>query len=313
VDYIDLQFQGHERVIATAMLRGPDGITLIDPGPTSCLPALENGLARWGAALRDVRTILLTHIHLDHAGATGTITARVPGARVYVHERGAKHMVDPVKLISSATRLYGDRMDALWGRFDPVPADRLTPLAGGERLDLAGRAWQVAYTPGHAVHHVSYLDESSGVAYVGDTCGIRVTRDYIVAATPPPDINLPAWFASLDTIEQWRPASLFVTHFGPVLPAAAHLAQYREVLKWTEEAVRASLEAAETDEERAAVFVEQLRARTLGAVSEREAEGLEAAAPFDQIWAGMARYLRKSAPGGGLGDRPPSGAGGAPL
>jgi glyoxylase-like metal-dependent hydrolase (beta-lactamase superfamily II) len=310
MDYIDLLFQGHERVIATAILRGPDGITLVDPGPTSCLPVLERALSRFGAALGDVRVILLTHIHLDHAGATGTILARVPGARVFVHERGAPHLVDPIKLLSSATRLYGDRMDTLWGRFESVPSERLAVLTGGERLDLAGRAWRVAYTPGHAVHHVSYLDESSGVAYVGDTCGIRVTRDYTIAATPPPDINLPNWFASLDTIEEWQPVSLFLTHFGPVLPAGAHLAQYRDVLAWTEQAVRASFEAGETDDRRAAVFVDQMRARARGVLSEQEALGLETAAPFDQIWAGMARYLRKTAPGGGLGDRPPGGAGG---
>src|SRR5918995_4079194 len=152
-DYIDLHFRGSPRVIATPVLSGPDGVTLIDPGPTSCLPALEAGLRERGMALRDVRTLLLTHIHLDHAGAAGTIAERVPGVRVYVHERGAPHMIDPAKLLASATRLYGERMDLLWGAFEPVPEDRVVVLKGGERLVLAGTALKVAYTPGHAKHH----------------------------------------------------------------------------------------------------------------------------------------------------------------
>ena len=190
MDIIDLHFQGRERAIATAVLRGPQGLTLIDPGPTSCLPALEDGLARLGGTLRDVRLILLTHIHLDHAGATGSIVARVPHVRVGVHERGAPHMVTPARLIASATRLYGDRMDTLWGAFEPVPADQVLVLTGGERLDVGGHPVRVAYTPGHAIHHVSYLDESDGTAYVGDTCGVRVVGDYTIAATPPPPLTV---------------------------------------------------------------------------------------------------------------------------
>jgi glyoxylase-like metal-dependent hydrolase (beta-lactamase superfamily II) len=175
-DFIDLNFRGSPRVIATALLTGADGVTLIDPGP-DLLPAGARGpaCAIAAIALRDVRSLLLTHIHLDHAGAAGTIAERVPGARVYVHERGAPHMIDPARLLASATRLYGDRMDLLWGAFQPVPADRVTVLKGGERLELAGTGIKVAYTPGHAKHHVSYLDEHTGMAYVGDTAGVRVS------------------------------------------------------------------------------------------------------------------------------------------
>ena len=206
----------------------PDGLTLIDPGPTSCLPALEAGLRDRGLTLRDVRTLLLTHIHLDHAGATGTIVERVPGIRVYVHERGAPHMIDPEKLLASATRLYGDQMDTLWGAFLPVPASQVTVLTGGERLNSAGTSLRVAYTPGHAKHHVSFLDERAGMAYVGDTAGIRISGDYLLAPTPPPDIDIEAWQASLDVIDAWQPVSLFLTHFGPVTPARAHLARFRD-------------------------------------------------------------------------------------
>jgi len=183
--FIDLKFRGMSRVIGTAAIQGPSGVTLIDPGPTSCLTALESGLADQGLRLDDVRTILLTHIHLDHAGATGTLLERLPAAVAYVHERGAPHMIDPTKLLASATRLYGIHMDRLWGAFVPVPAARLRVLSGGERLDVGGRSYDVAYTPGHASHHVSYLDSSSGTAYVGDTAGVRITGGYIKAPTGP--------------------------------------------------------------------------------------------------------------------------------
>jgi glyoxylase-like metal-dependent hydrolase (beta-lactamase superfamily II) len=292
---IDLMFQGRARVIATAVVRGPDGLVVVDPGPTSCLPALEAGLAGLGATLGDIRHLLLTHIHLDHAGAAGSIAARVPAARVYVHERGAPHMVNPAKLLASATRLYGDQMDALWGAFEAVPEDRVVVLRGGERLDLAGRPVRVAYTPGHAVHHVSYLDEQHGTAFVGDTCGIQVIGDYLIAATPPPDIDIEQWEASLDVIDAWQPATLFLTHFGAVTPARAHLARYREVLRETASSVARSLEEGRPDEELAAAFGDAMRDRAREVLSETEAAALELAAPFPQIWAGLARYWRRKA------------------
>lgn len=292
-EFIDLNFRGSDRVIATAVLTGPDGVTLVDPGPTSCLPALEAGLRERGLTLRDVRALLLTHIHLDHAGAAGTIIERVPAIRVHVHERGAPHMVDPVKLLASATRLYGDQMDALWGAFLPVPAASVTVLQGGERLAVAGTTLQVAYTPGHAKHHVSYLDETTGVAYVGDTGGIRVIGDYLIAPTPPPDIDLAAWRESLAVIDAWQPVSLFLTHFGAVTPAKAHLARFRETLTAQAEAVRHSLTAGNTDEERTRVFVEQMRREVRKTMPEHEARAMELAAPFDQLWQGLARYWSK--------------------
>ena len=292
-DYIDLQFRGSPRVIATAILTGADGVTLIDPGPTSCLPALEAGLGERGLALRDVKTLLLTHIHLDHAGAAGTIVERVPGVRVYVHERGAPHMIDPSKLLASATRLYGDRMDLLWGAFEPVPADRVTALTGGERLELAGTTVGVAYTPGHAKHHVSYLDEHTGMAYVGDTGGVRVSGDYLIAPTPPPDIDIEAWQKSLDAIDAWQPVSLFLTHFGPVIPARAHLARFREALSAAADAVRELMLTGGPDAELAGRFAEQMRRDARRSLPEHEARAAELAAPFDQLWQGLARYWQK--------------------
>jgi glyoxylase-like metal-dependent hydrolase (beta-lactamase superfamily II) len=296
-DFIDLNFRGSPRVIATAIMQGADGVTLIDPGPTSCLPVLESGLRERGLALRDVRALLLTHIHLDHAGASGTIIERVPLARVYVHERGAPHMIDPAKLLASATRLYGDQMDTLWGAFQPVPAPNVTVLKGGERLELAGTALKVAYTPGHAKHHVSYLDEHSGMAYVGDTAGVRVSGDYLIAPTPPPDIDIEAWQQSLDTIDAWQPVSLFLTHFGPVSPARAHLARFRTTVASAAATARQMLDAGGTDQELAQRFAERMRQDVRKALPEHEARAAELAAPFDQLWQGLARYWQKKRDG----------------
>ena len=290
---IDLQFQGHGKVIATGVLEGPSGIGLVDPGPSSTLHALESGLRALGHRIEDVKALLLTHIHLDHAGASGTLAARLPSLRVFVHQRGAPHMADPTKLMESATRLYGDKMDELWGEMRPVPADRMQVLRGGERLDMLGRTLQVAYTPGHASHHVSYLDHSSGIAYVGDTAGIRRVNDYITAPTPPPDIDLEAWEPSLQTIEGWRPSALFLTHFGTVTDVTEHLRRFRAVLDAQARHVKATLAWEAPDEERVKRFTEEMRAAARREMSEEDALSLEMAAPFVQLWQGLARYWRK--------------------
>jgi glyoxylase-like metal-dependent hydrolase (beta-lactamase superfamily II) len=293
--FIDLKFLGMPRVIGAAVLEGPSGLTVIDPGPTSCLPALESGLADAGHRLDDIRTILLTHIHLDHAGATGTLLHRLPHAVAYVHERGAPHMTDPAKLLASATRLYGANMDRFWGEFRPVPRERLHALTGGERLQIAGRTLDVRYTPGHASHHVSYFDTTHGVAYVGDTGGIRVSGDYIKAPTPPPDIDLERWEQSLQTIEAWKPTALVLTHFGQIDDVVDHLRNFRSALARQSDLVRETLASDGTDEERIRRFVEDMRADARQRLSPEAARSTEAAAAFDQLWQGLARYWRKQA------------------
>ena len=292
-DVIDLNFRGRPRIIAAALLVGPDGVTIVDPGPTSCLPVLEQGLRDRGLTLRDVRALLLTHIHLDHAGAAGTIVERVPAVRVYVHEVGAPHMIDPAKLLASARRLHGDQMEALWGAFLALPVSSVTALAGGERLNLAGTSIRVAYTPGHAKHHVSYLDEATGMAYVGDTAGVRISGDYLLVPTPPPDIDLETWHTSVNLIDQWQPVSLFLTHFGPVTPARAHLARVHERLEDARAAFDASVKEGSTDKERIDAFVTRLRREARRTLPEHEAAAAELAAPFDQLWQGLARYAKK--------------------
>ena len=158
IDYVDLNFLGYSNIIATAVLHGPGGVALIDPGPSTSLTTLRSTLERSGIGMADVRQILLTHIHLDHAGCTGTLVKENPSIDVFVHGSGAIHLADPTKLLSSATRLYGQDMDRLWGEFLPVPRERLRELQGGETILAGGRTLQVAYTPGHASHHVSYFE-----------------------------------------------------------------------------------------------------------------------------------------------------------
>ena len=216
LDYVDLDFLGIPEIIATAIIHGPSGVTLIDPGPSTTIGNLRAALGRKGIRVGDVRQILLTHIHLDHAGAVGTLVRENPAIEVFVHERGARHLIDPVKLLSSATRLYGADMERLWGEFLPVPGDRVRALQGEETIIAGGRELNVAYTPGHASHHVSYFDPSSRIAFVGDVAGIRRgERLCVMPPTPPPDIDLEAWSRSEDRILSWVPDTLFLTHFGP--------------------------------------------------------------------------------------------------
>jgi glyoxylase-like metal-dependent hydrolase (beta-lactamase superfamily II) len=281
-------------VIATAVLHGAGGVALIDPGPSTSLPRLRVELAALGVSVADVTAVLLTHIHLDHGGATGTLVREQPGIRVLVHERGAPHLADPSKLLASATRLYGDQMDYLWGEVLPVPASAITALAGGERVTEGGRVLDVAYTPGHASHHVSFFNEESGVAFVGDTAGVRIVPNGIaLPPTPPPDIDLELWAGSLDTIERWRPGTLFLTHFGPVTPIAAYLAELRDHLDVIAAICRQSLALPGDDAGREAWFIGQMRSMLRRKLAAADAETYEIAGRFDLNWRGLARYFRK--------------------
>lgn len=305
VSYLDLHLQGRPRVVACGVLHNAAGVAIIDPGPSSTLPNLRRALDQSGIALSDVNALLLTHIHLDHAGAAGTLVAEHPALRVYVHENGARHLADPTKLVASATRLYGDAMDTLWGAVTPVPVSALHILKGGERIRAGGRDLEVAFTPGHASHHVSYFSADTGIAYVGDTAGVKLKPHSVaLPPTPPPDIDLEAWHASLARIDAWRPATLFLTHFGPVMPAASHLEEFRDRLDRVATLARTSLvEVADAragdpttgdkDALREAWFKAEVMRDLRRQMSESDANAYEAAARFDLNWRGLARYWRK--------------------
>jgi glyoxylase-like metal-dependent hydrolase (beta-lactamase superfamily II) len=293
ISYIDLNFLGLPNAIATTVIGTAGDAALVDPGPSSCLKTLELGLNGFGLRFEDLTHIVLTHIHLDHAGATGTLVRQNPRLRVHVHERGAPHLVDPEKLLTSAARLYGAEMDRLWAEVAPVPAQNVIALAGGERIRTGGRTFEVAYTPGHASHHVSFFDRESGIAFVGDTAGMCVSGGYVLPPTPPPDIDLEAWQASVARIEAWSPASLFLTHFGPAMNVRPHLQALLENLRSMAAVVKASLQEPGTDDERARRFEEHLRREMRQHVTEAQLESYRVTAPPNLLWLGLARYWRK--------------------
>jgi glyoxylase-like metal-dependent hydrolase (beta-lactamase superfamily II) len=271
---IDVMHLGRARVICAHEL---DGL-IIDPGPTSCLETLLEGLGG-----EQPRALLLTHIHLDHAGASGALVKRFPGLPVYVHERGAPHMVDPSKLMKSATQLYGDDMDRLWGEMVPVPEENIRVLSGGETVE----GLRVEYTPGHASHHVTYFDEHAGDAYVGDVGGVRIPPSgFVMAPTPPPDIDLEKWSASLDLVASREPQRLRLTHFGAVDNVDEHITQMRHRLAaWGEVAKAADLDR----------FVEVIEEETRASAGEADPDAYFQAAPPDQLYQGLTRYWSKKA------------------
>ena len=297
LSYFDLDFMQLPRIIATAVVHGTGGVALIDPGPTSTLPRLRSMLSSAGISMQDVTTILLTHIHLDHAGATGTLLKELPNVRVFVHEKGAPHMANPEKLLASAARLYGKDMDRLWGEVLPVPMASMHILQGGERMAVGNRMFDVAYTPGHASHHVSYFDRDSGVAFVGDTAGVCLMNGgFVLPPTPPPDIDLEAWTVSLDRIERWRPDTLLLTHFGPSSPVGAHVSALRDHIVLASDLVKKSLLRDGEDSDREQWYADQLRMELTRRMNVADAHAYEIAGRFDLNWRGLARYWRKKGP-----------------
>jgi glyoxylase-like metal-dependent hydrolase (beta-lactamase superfamily II) len=269
---IDLHHLGHPKMIAVYRVRD----VLIDCGPSSTLPRLLE-------ALEDdpPEALLLTHVHLDHAGAAGELVNRWPELTVYVHSIGAPHLEDPSRLIRSATRIYAADMDRLWGHITAVPKDNIRVLDGGESV----KGFAVAYTPGHASHHVSFLDQLDGVAFVGDAAGVRIPpSDLIMPHAPPPDIDLEAWNESLNLIEQWQPGSLALPHFGTVEDTKEHLDLMRTRLSGIAELARTM---------DADAFVHALQEELAALESEPLRTVYAQDSPPEHMFAGLRRYWDK--------------------
>ncbi len=267
---IDVCHLGVPKVICCHEIDG----YLVDPGPESSVSALLEAVGEGPP-----RAVLLTHIHFDHAGAAGALVRRWPEVEVWVHERGAPHLVDPTRLVRSARQLYGDDFDRLWGEVVPVPEANLRVLAGGERID----GWRVAYTPGHASHHVAYLREDGGTACCGDVAGVRIGDGPVIPPTPPPDIDLEAWHASIEVVRDWRPERLAVTHFGTFDDVERHLDELDEGLDRGGELAR------ETD---ARGYGEAISTAWRGS---EWASSYGQASPPETLWPGLDRYWRKRA------------------
>jgi glyoxylase-like metal-dependent hydrolase (beta-lactamase superfamily II) len=270
-EIIDLGYGGRSGALG-AWISG--GGVLIDCGPSACLPRLLAGLGE-----RRPRRLLLTHIHFDHAGAAGALVARWPELEVYVHPRGAPHLVDPSRLVSSARRVFGERFDDLLGEVVPVPAASLHTIEDGESIGRFRSAW----TPGHASHHVAFLDEESRWAFPGDVAGVRLAPGVVIPPTPPPDIDLEAWRDSLSVLEGWRAARLALPHFGLVEDPVAHLGQLREALDRHEGWAREGEEA----------FVEHLSEYLRARMGTSEAEDYDFTALARPSAAGLRRWLER--------------------
>jgi glyoxylase-like metal-dependent hydrolase (beta-lactamase superfamily II) len=265
---IDVRHLGHGRVIVAYDRDG----AIVDPGPAASVETLLE-------ACPEPRVLLLTHIHLDHSGAAGVLVRRFPDLKVYVHERGARHLVDPSALVDSATQVYGDEMERLWGEIAPVPEENITVLSGGETVE----GLRVEYTPGHASHHVAYFDPDSGEAYTGDVAGVRIPpTEFVLPPTPPPDIDVERWLDSIDAVAAWRPATLCPTHAGKFTDVDRHLEELRERLRAH---ARAAGEGRDS-------FMSLLGA-SLAALPPDVVARYEQAAKPDHQWLGLERYWRK--------------------
>src|SRR6266516_3248942 len=209
-------FLGENEIIGSYLLAGQNELVIIDPGPGSMVESLLASIREAGFDPQEVTHILITHVHLDHAGSAGTLVRQLPKAQVYTHKKGAPQLLDTTKVVASASRIYGERMKLLWGEIESTPQERLSIIEGGDILNIAGRRLEIHYTPGHAIHHVVFFDVHTGELFAGDAAGIHLQDiNYVRPPTPPPDLDLEAWFTSIDQIKRLRPDILYLAHSGP--------------------------------------------------------------------------------------------------
>ena len=298
---IDTQMCGRELVTSAYLLEAKEP-ALVETGPTTSVDAVLAGLEELGTAPEDLRHVVVTHIHLDHAGGAGALLPHLPNATVWVHERGAPHLADPRRLMESATRIYGEeQLNTMFGPVHPIPEDRIRAMADGDRVELGGRGLDVAYTPGHAGHHVCLFDSETDGVFVGDALGVFLPDVRILRpATPPPEFDLELAIASIERVRDRKPSSILFSHFGPS-PDVGHLCALaiERLRKWTsvvEEALR------ETDD--VGQVVDRLRAGTSSevvAANGPRRQGLEERyeilSSYEMNAQGLMRYIRKSRTG----------------
>lgn len=294
IDIMDLGFMETEEIIASFLLTGEDSAALVETGPTTCVENLMQGLRDRGVAPEDIEQVFLTHIHLDHSGASGNLTELLPNATFYVHEVGYPHLVDPSTLLKSAGRIYGEEnMYEMFGEPQPVPEDRLEELKGGEEIEAAGGLLVAHYTPGHAYHHLVYLEPRSGMLFTGDVAGVRLPgQSYVKPPTPPPEVDVEAWTGSIETIRKIAPESLCPTHFGSYEDVERHLSELEQRLEdWmllVEERMDEERSQEDIAEELEAKGDEEMLREGAGP---EESERYELAANYEMLVAGLMRYV----------------------
>ncbi len=289
---LDLLFQNIERTIAAYLLEGPDGWVLIETGPMSTLPTLRERIRQYAVKTTDIKHVLVTHIHLDHAGAAGWWAQQ--GATVYVHHVGAPHLIDPAKLWRSAGRIYGEQMEILWGEIVPAPADRVVPLDDGDEVAAAGLTLIAHDTPGHAWHH--HVFQIGDVAFSGDAAGVRLAPDkWISLPAPPPEFDLQAWRKTIARLKALHVEKLYLTHFGEVHNVPDHFQQFGDLLENATGLVREQMEAGADRERIIDVYKQWNRERALdgGLPAGDFAQRYEAPNPLFMSVDGIMRYWRK--------------------
>ena len=296
IEVMDLGFLGEREIIASYLLAGDSSAAIVETGPTTCMQNLLGGLKERGVAPDDVRQVFLTHIHLDHAGASGHLADVLPNATFYVHEVGYPHLADPSKLLKSATRLYGDRMGELWGEVRPVPEDRVVALKGeGEELEAAGGVLMSYDTPGHAYHHLAFHEPGSGMLFAGDVAGIRLPgMSYVRPPTPPPEVDVAAWVRSIKGIRRISPSVICPTHFGRFEDVERHLSELEQRLQDWLLFVEERLDGGSSREEIAAELKDKGDAEMLAEGSGTQDSGrYDLAGNYEMLVAGIARYVTR--------------------
>ena len=287
---IDLNFGNHSETIASFLVETSDGPVLVETGPHSTLPALEAGLSEAGVGLSDVQHVLLTHIHLDHGGAAWVLANE--GARVYVHPAGLPHLADPSKLMASATRIYKDDMDRLWGQMHPIAANQLVTVEDRQTVRIGNREFIAHHTPGHAIHHIAWQLEAD--VFTGDVGGIRINKGPVVPPCPPPDIHIGHWMESIKRLESLNPERLFLTHFGEVKTVSRHLSELKSILMdwalWMKPWAEQDADPSEVTPEFQKYVAGQLRKE---GVKGENIERYENANPAWMSVAGLIRYWKK--------------------
>ena len=290
VHTLDLHFQNYEHAIAAFLIETEAGPVLIESGPYSTFQSLESGLANHGYKVADVKHVLLSHIHFDHGGAAWAFAAQ--GATIYLHPFGAGHMHDPTKLVASATMIYGDQMDTLWGEMQGIPEKKLKVVDHEELIEIGGESFRALHTPGHAKHHIAW--QWRDTIFTGDAAGVKIEGGPVVPPCPPPDINIEDWLHSIDIILSKNPNRLMLTHFGEEQNPNIHMKELKEILNDWAQWMKGKWEAGMSNEEITPEFMkytaQQLKDR---GVSDLGIKQYEAANPSWMSVAGLVRYWKK--------------------